>query len=251
MQIRYFIALIFLSLLVGWSAAYAGGIDGVLDWYLRRAGVDSSSEEAKASKRIGKDALNPAVSEEEMRQDIEVLKLLIVENDIDEAAVNQIYNDDRLSDAEKRHRISEQIGDIRFCNKCGRNWPIHYRYCPFDGTRLLSVPTPQFKHSQLRNVSMVVDLFSGQGQILFRNVSSTDVTVFVIRSKNETRTVLHPESALHLKGLKGTYKLSFRWKKKNGRGTTSPCAHVFSVTKKNPLHYYEADVDNFIQERWQ
>lgn len=112
----------------------------LLDPAIRRAGQDPTHQEAEAAKALGKDWLNPFASEEDLRDDLEKLRRAAAPS---EAALQKVYENESLTDTQKRAEVERILGAVRECPKCGRRFPLRCAYCPHDGHRLALAESPE------------------------------------------------------------------------------------------------------------
>lgn len=123
----------------------------LLDPAIRNAGGDPESPEAKAAKKLGRDWLNPFASEQEIMDDIERIKHLIINTGNEEQARHLAESD--LTTSEKREKLIKMLNKSRVCPICRRRGPLDWAFCPYDGSRLRILNPSEVDNSPHRSIS--------------------------------------------------------------------------------------------------
>ena len=105
----------------------------LIDPALGAAGIDY--ETAGLSEGYAKDWFDPLTTNEEF---ITTLRAFAesIEGTEKEEEIQSILANESLANQEKEDRLKEIVSNAGSCSLCGRSFPIGYRYCPFDGTKL-------------------------------------------------------------------------------------------------------------------
>jgi len=109
-------------------------LDRFFDWYLKNAGINPQSPEAKIGKEYGKDWMNPFASQEQIERDLEDMQDIIVGK---EQKVKSVLDDKSISDSERKKRLRKLIGeDAKVCPVGNQHFPFDFLFCPYHGARL-------------------------------------------------------------------------------------------------------------------
>ena len=106
----------------------------LLDPALRRSGLEPTTPEAQAAKKLGKDWLNPFAADDQIQRDIEAIKQLIVSGNHEQAVADLASK--AMAEEEKRQQLVRLLGNCKRCPVCGHRGPLDWAYCPYDGERL-------------------------------------------------------------------------------------------------------------------